>query len=419
MLQFSNNLILFQRYLVCLIPIALLTGPAIPDVLLSLAVCLFMYQVIKNKEFEYLNNSFFYIFIIFYLYIIFNSLVSKFPLFSLESSLFYFRFGLFSLAICYLLNKCKNFKKEFFYYLLLAFVIAILHGFYQSYYDVTIFGNNSQFPGRLLLLFSDQLLLGQFMARLFPLLVALAIYKGRENFYFYCFIFSLFIFIDILIFLSGERTAFGLLIINSIYILVLVRKFKIFRLVTLSVSLIAIVLITLFQPTIKERNIDATLDQIGISNEEEDINIYSPVYESTILTAYNMFSDNMFLGIGPNNFRNHCNEENYKIDMHSCSTHPHHSLIQIMAETGLIGLLFFLAVALIIFILTFKHIYFYFHKKNFYLSDYQICLLSTLVCIFLPILPSLNIFNGWINIVYYLPVGFLLHSFYWGSNVES
>ena len=51
-------------------------------------------------------------------------------------------------------------------------------------------------------------------------------------------------------------------------------------------------------------------------------------------------------------------------------------------------------------------------KEKSTLSDYQICLL---VCIFLslwPIIPSQNFFNNWINIIYYLPIGFLLHTVY-------
>ena len=49
-----------------------------------------------------------------------------------------------------------------------------------------------------------------------------------------------------------------------------------------------------------------------------------------------MFLDNKILGVGVKNFRNFCNVEKYKVDR-SCTTHPHNTYIQILAETGIIG----------------------------------------------------------------------------------
>ena len=35
-------------------------------------------------------------------------------------------------------------------------------------------------------------------------------------------------------------------------------------------------------------------------------------------------------------FRKLCNENEYKISEHSCSTHPHNYSVQILAETGIL-----------------------------------------------------------------------------------
>ena len=48
----------------------------------------------------------------------------------------------------------------------------------------------------------------------------------------------------------------------------------------------------------------------------------------------------MVVGIGLRNFRNFFSNPKYKIDEKSCSTHPHNTYIQLLAETGLIGFMF-------------------------------------------------------------------------------
>jgi O-antigen ligase len=78
-------------------------------------------------------------------------------------------------------------------------------------------------------------------------------------------------------------------------------------------------------------------------------------------TAIKMFLDNKILGIGPNNFRKRCAEKKYETlafddsgdDItNSCTTHPHNTYFQLIAETGIIGfsLILFLFITLMIFV---------------------------------------------------------------------
>ena len=50
-----------------------------------------------------------------------------------------------------------------------------------------------------------------------------------------------------------------------------------------------------------------------------------------------MFLDNPIFGVGPKLFRIFCDDQKYNIDRDTCSTHPHNTYIQILAETGIIG----------------------------------------------------------------------------------
>lgn len=226
----------------------------------------------------------------------------------------------------------------------------------------------------------------------------------------YFYLFFIFIATDILTYLSGERTALGLLFISSIFILFLVRKLRLFRLITIISSVFIIILISSFNTTIKERNVDHTLNQLGMSEGSEKIYLFSPIHENYYISSWKMFQKNMITGIGPNNFRNECKKDDYLSDLNPCSTHPHNNYVQLLAELGIIGICFIIFIIYVISNLIIKHIYYNIKGINF-LSDYQVCLIACIFCSIWPFLPTMNLFNNWINIIYFLPLGFFLQSY--------
>ena len=93
----NSALLKFNSYLLYLIPASLVTGPFLPDLFVVISGIIFIYLAIKNNEYGYFKHPLFIIFIIWCLYLITRSLLSSDPYLSLESSLFYFRFGFFVL----------------------------------------------------------------------------------------------------------------------------------------------------------------------------------------------------------------------------------------------------------------------------------------------------------------------------------
>ena len=283
-------------FLYCIIPFALLTGPFLPDLIISIIGIIFLIISISKKQYNYYRNNFVYLFASFWVYLIISSLISDFQTFSLQSSLVYFRFGVFALATWFLLDHSKYFGKFFFIALLATFLFALFDGFFQYIFDQSIFGVIADDSKRLTLPLNDKMILGGYLARLFPLLFALIIINLKKSLSSYLLIVIIFILTDTIIYITGERTALGLMFISTLFIILFTKQFKIIRIFSFIVSIFIILIISLLSPEIKGRNIDNTINQLGITtNENSDkilnnrINYFSPQHESMALTSLNIF----------------------------------------------------------------------------------------------------------------------------------
>ena len=59
-----------------------------------------------------------------------------------------------------------------------------------------------------------------------------------------------------------------------------------------------------------------------------------------------------------------------------------------------------------------KHFYIKLIYNEYLLTDYEICLLVAILLSLWPFAPHGNLFNNWLNIIYFLPVGLLLSDNY-------
>lgn len=404
----NQVLVNFPGALISLMPLFLITGPFLPDLSLVLVCIFFLVNVYLNKDFSVFKSKYFIIFVIFFLYLLFNSIIKFYDYNNVRSSLGYLRFGIFTLEVIYFIERKHEILKWIFYVFLFSFLVLIIDGYIQYFYKINIFSNPVDIrSGRIRFFFNDDYILGSYLSRLFPFFLGLTFYLFKNNNKIIFSISILFVLIETLIFLSGERVSFFFNTLGALFIILMIKNFKKVRILTLLISVIIIFVITAFDYTAKKRMWDHTINQIGFNSSK--LNIFSKVHESHYKTAYYMFLDNKLMGVGIRNFRNFCNNEKYRVDKDSCTTHPHNTYVQLLSETGLIGFTF---AAIIFFYFSFKslqHLINALFTKKYKFNDFEVCLMASILISIWPLAPSGNFFNNWISIVYYLPVGF----FFW------
>jgi O-antigen ligase len=296
----------------------------------------------------------------------------------------------------------------------LCFSALVIDGYIQHFTGINLTG--FKIPGiRVSSFFGDELIMGSYLSRLFPLLFALFLVKKKKEYEIY-FIGLLFILVDVLIFMSGERSAFFFLNLSTVFIIILIKEYQKFRLVTFIIAIICVVILSLNSSNLNERMFKGPAQDMGLIKSSKNTVIFSTVHDSLIRTAYNMFKDKPIFGHGPKMFRVVCKDEKYATGINPCMTHPHNFYVQLLAETGIIGFLFlFSALGYVVYtaLRQFKSIIF---KEKRPLTDYQACLLAGILITVWPLTTNGNFFNNWLIIVYSLPVGFYLQSIYAKKN---
>lgn len=394
-----------------LIPFFLITGPLLSDLSVSIISILFLTYCIKEKNFSYFNNKFFFFFLFFWFYLIFNSLVNNFNFGSFKISFFYFRYGIFIIAVTAFLKEDHKIINYFFYCIFLCFTFLIFDGLIQYFTGENILGwKNSD---RTSSFFGDEEILGSYLSRLWPIFFGLSIFAlNKKNKLFYIII-LIFILSEVLIFLSGDRTAFFYINLSAIFIILFSKNLFKVRLYTSLLAILLILIISLINPTAKERVFDQTLQEMNLLNsknkKDDQIYIFTKQHNTYYLTAYKMFLDNKLFGVGVKNYRNNCNNEKYASGKFPCSTHPHNTYIQILAETGIVGLLFLIFILLYFSKYILKHLMYRLRGK-LYFSDFEICLLSGVAIYIWPFVPTGNFFNNWLSILLILYLPFLIWS---------
>jgi O-antigen ligase len=421
-----------SNFLIILLPLSLITGPMLSDLSVVLLDIFFIYFLWTEKKFSFLDNKIFKYLLLFCLFVSIRSLFTEDILLSGKSALLYFRFTFFAFAISFFLIKLPNLKKNFFISCSISFFLLVIDSYIQFIYGKNLLGYEINNIDKLNSLFGDEAIMGSYISKLLPIYFALLLmnFDIKKN--------STLIIISLgfllsLVFLSGSRASLFLTIIFLFFVFIYLKKVR--KLIIILFATITVLLISSsifsdkvrykisvnfkdpFERIFKINSFNKKYDNEFIegkvlTNKKKQIDqskiiYFSEVHHSHYLTALEMFYDNKLFGQGTKMFRVLCSNKKFEINKYSCSTHPHNFYIQLLAENGIIGFLFLFIVFIQISIFLIKRLYK--PTKDIYINNEAMILLLGIYSYIWPIVPSGSLFNNYLSITIYLPLGFYLY----------
>ena len=391
----------FQNLLILILIPSLIIGPLLPELICIMLSLIFLFNLYRNFNLEFINKKIFLAYVLFTILLIIGSIFSKYTRLSLETSIFYFRFIIFSLAFSLILEKNIKTLRLLFLISTITLVFLAVNIIIQYCFNIDLFGNIPLTPGRYSSLFGTELIAGGFLARFMFLGVIFILFISDINKKYNIYLLFFYLIINTCaIFLSGERTSFFILIINILIFSLYLKSFKKIIFILLLCAPILGLFFIQINPDAKIRMFNATKEGVFTDNK---INIFSAVYESHYVVAFNMFKDRPIIGHGVKSFREACKETRYA-HYNGCATHPHNFYMQFLAEIGLLGFCFLIG---LYFYILFKFVKIFFKKKN-NLDLLKLILYQAVLVNLFPLMPSGNFFNNWMSIVLYIPIALII-----------
>jgi O-antigen ligase len=402
-------------------PLLFIIGPAFANSAIYLSVLIFLIYISTNKL-KIFTNIFFKIFFFFWFVLLLSSFVSEDAIHSIKTSFFFIRYGFLLLILKIIIEKNKKFLDNFYNINFILILFISTDGIIQFTLGSNLFGmsmeglQSHRFSG----VFGTELILGSFLAKITLIVCGIGFFKNKVKQSLLLLCFAL-----VCIFISGERASLILFYISLVYILILIRNYKFFYFLTLSLITVIVGFIAINSEGVKKRLLTETYQGVvntKQSNKKSQFFFFTEGHQVMYLSSFKMFQQNPILGIGPGNYRIKCNEKKYFISdqkflsfksqngdelINHCNTHPHNYYIQLLAETGIIGFSFLLLSFLIFIYYTKKFFLMRPNKKNENLYNFQIFILGNILIHLWPITTSGNFFGSSVGNLFWLPFGFL------------
>ena len=410
--NFTDTLNLF---LIGFYPIAIITGNFFINLFTFLISLNFLFNIRNNIYF--LKQKSFYILIFFFFTLIINLIFSINFENTAPRIIKFFFIIFFIFEFQRVTQKFEDtYLKTIFKFWFILFIIISLDIIFEIIVGQNLLGFKAYLPGRVASFFGDELVVGAFYHG-FVLIFLSYLVNIQSN----KFVLLLSILCVILIsFLIGERSNFIKLFISVLIFFLLLTKINYKTLISIIVILVISFLgIINFNDEYKDRYLYQFVPTHGASPALRpsgslfSINGYFDFMKKSQhgahrISAYQIFKDNMYTGVGIKNFRDVVAEKKYENNEYLLTklrhgTHPHQIHHEFLSETGIIGYISFLIFILFSLFLAIKG---YSKSKNLYQLSGIIFVITSL----LPIVPSGSFFSTfgggifWLNFA--LMIGF-------------
>ena len=394
----SNKTLIILSFLLAILPISLLIGSLIINLITILVSIIFIFELFIKKKLNFLHDWSFYLLLLLWVSFLINLIFSQDINLSIFRAVGFIRFIFLAQVIRYLfLNNDTKYKELILKSWLLIFLVVNVDLLIEYFSGKNILGYKSNLDGRLASFLDDELKIGGYYFG-FCLLSLATIYSYFKRDY--KIIFGFAVLFLIIAFLIGERSNFIKILFSTIIILFFYFREHKFKLLSLSlVSIIVFTSIIYKNENLKYRY----FSQWNVSNIKT--NIYFTHYKTAIL----VFKKYPFFGSGIKNFRVEVkkiiedkfkNDENYN-NWQVITTHPHQINFEILAETGIFGFICFFLFFLITFVFAFKKIL---RKNDIFL------IVSTIFCLIYinPLLPSGSFFTSYGATIFWTNYGVMI-----------
>ena len=396
----EKNINKYFFLLLAILPLSFLIGPYASFVNIIIFDISFIFLLILKKEWSWLKDPTIRIFLILYLYLIFNSFISLNVNMGFLRNFGFFRLIVFFVGVNYFFFKDKNFYKIFIFWSIIVIIVTI-DIFIEKIFGTNILGYSGN-NHRVVSFFKNEQIVGGFVYAFSLLLAGFYFIKlnNKNNFLKIFTYFMIFIFL-LSIIITGERSNSIKAIFSFILLFSLFQKIS-YKKKLLFFSIFSIFLISIFSNNtyLKDRFTSSILYSSSTfvesfkhndPNDNPSGNLYAKLYRS----GYEVFKNYPLFGVGNKNYRiESCYNKEYQKGIHImisdyiCLTHPHQIYIEFLAEHGLIGTTILLT---IFFLLLFRNLKKILINRN-YISVGCFCYL---IVVFTPILPGGSFFTDY------------------------
>ena len=402
MLKINSTEKYFFTFLLSVIPITLISGSLVSNLFLLLISASLFYYSYRYQSWEWIKSKYFKLFLFFYIYLIFNSLLSSNFETSILRSIGYVKFLILPIFVKIMFEeKLVNYNKIFQIWLITLSILStdIL---YQGYFGKNIIGYDTNNPLRNSSFFFDEL-------KAAALIVGFAFISFSDELFKKKKIILILFFFLIATLVTGERANFIRYFL--IFLIFIYFYFKNNRAIGFKPILITLILMIISFNFFGTKVINRYTETISFKQDKNNLSIseiyLSSQYGAHGITSIYILNDNLFFGAGNKNFRIECRNYTKKISIKfnnelrniGCGTHPHQTWYELLSEHGLIGTF------LILFVF-YRLIKIRYEEGSFDIKNKMA--LIYILNLFIPIIPFGSMFSSynsailWINIAIYI-----------------